>query len=62
MYTYECESVRGESDLFGWEIEDYQSMIARRAQEGWRYVGFVPVKQSGHGVISKMDLIFDKEV
>ena len=47
MYTYES---------------DYQSVIARRAQEGWRYVGFVPVKQSGHGVISKMDLIFEKEV
>ena len=29
--------------------------------EGWRYVGFFPVAFTGHGGISNVDLIFERE-
>ena len=42
-------------------IEEYRSVIDERALKGWRYVGYIPVKQRGSGHIQEMDLIFEKE-
>ena len=42
--------------------EEYKVIIARRPQEGWRYVGFIPAVQRGTGHIEEMDLIFEKEM
>ena len=39
----------------------YREIIARRAREGWRYVGFLPAVQRGTGHIQEMDLVFEKE-
>ena len=36
--------------------------IDKYAAEGWRYVGFFPVSFTGHGGISMVDLIFEREV
>ena len=68
MYRYEYETVSCE--LGGWgfgsgniySIGDYQSVINKRAEEGWRYVGCIPTKQRGTGHTQEMDLIFEKEV
>jgi len=68
MYRYEYETVSCE--LGGWgfgsgniySIGDYQSVINKRAEEGWRYVGCIPIKQRGTGHTQEMDLIFEKEV
>ena len=43
-------------------VEDYRFIIDKRAERGWRYVGFIPTKQRGTGHIQEMDLIFEKEV
>lgn len=67
MYRYEYETVS--FDLGGWgfgagnvyTIENYRSMIARRAADGWRYVGYIPTKQRGAGHTQELDLIFEKE-
>ncbi len=67
MYRYEYETVS--CDFRGWglgsgnvyRIEDYRSVIDKRAADGWRYVGFIPAKQRGTGHIQQMDLIFEKE-
>ncbi len=67
MYKYEYEKVKCDASVWGWgsgnvyEIDDYRSIINRRATEGWRYVGFVPTKQRGTGHIQEIDLIFEKE-
>ena len=67
MYKYEYETVR--CDFGGWclgsgniySIEDYRPIIAERAKQGWRYVGYIPTKQRGTGHIQELDLIFEKE-
>lgn len=41
--------------------EGHQEIILRRASEGWRYVGFIPVSQRGTGHIEEMDLVFEKD-
>ena len=68
MYKYEYETVS--CDFGGWgfgsgnvySIEDYRSIINKRAEDGWRYVGYIPTKQRGTGHTQEMDLIFEKEV
>ena len=68
MYTYEQETVSFEFDGWGlgsgniYAVEDYRFIIDKRAERGWRYVGFIPTKQRGTGHIQEMDLIFEKEV
>ena len=68
MYKYEYETVK--CDFGGWgpgsgsiySIEEYRSIINKRAENGWRYAGYIPTKQRGTGHIQEMDLIFEKEV
>ncbi|MBQ4573659.1 MAG: DUF4177 domain-containing protein [Clostridia bacterium] len=68
MYRYEYETVSCDFDGWGlvsgnvYSIEDYRSVINRRAEEGWRYVGCIPTTQRGTGHTEKIDLIFEKEV
>ena len=67
MYRYEYETVS--CDFGGWgfvsgnvyNIENYRSVIEKRAGDGWRYVGYIPTKQRGTGHMQEMDLIFEKE-
>ncbi len=60
MYTYEYERiyVKGFICL---ETKEYREVIARRAEDGWRYTGFLPVVWT-NGALTEMDLIFEKEV
>lgn len=44
-----------------YRIEEYRSVIEKRALNGWRYVGYIPVKQRGTGHVQERDLIFEKE-
>lgn len=68
MYKYEYETV--EFGLDGWglgsgnvyNIDDYRSIIDKRAENGWRYVGFIPTKQRGTGHAQEIDLIFEKKI
>ncbi|MDO4396098.1 MAG: DUF4177 domain-containing protein [Clostridia bacterium] len=67
MYRYEYETIS--CDVSGWgmvagnvyTIENYRSIIDKRAADGWRYVGFFPTKQRGSGHAQEVDLIFEKE-
>ena len=38
-----------------------RDVIDKYANDGWRYVGFVPVLQRGNGYIEEIELIFEKE-
>ena len=65
IYSYETVSC----SLSGWggfggniyEIGNYRAVIDKKAQAGWRYVGFIPTAQRGTGHIEEMDLVFEKE-
>ena len=68
MYQYEYVSVSCEFGGWGlaggnvYGIEDYRSIINKKAAEGWRYVGHIPTRQRGTGHTQEMDLIFEKEI
>ena len=50
------------SILGGFSLDpEYRNIIDRAAEEGWRYVGFLPVSQSVNGAILEYDLIFEQE-
>lgn len=67
MYRYEYETVSCHFGGLGfvsgnvYNIENYRSVIEKRAGDGWRYVGYTPTKQRGTGHTQEMDLIFEKE-
>ncbi len=60
MLEYEFEKAFG-GGFFVAEIKDHRDIIQRRAAEGWRYAGWIPTQQSGHGIIEEIDLIFQRE-
>ena len=39
-------------------VEEIDAYIS---EEGWRYVGFLPVSQTAYGAILEYDLIFEQE-
>ena len=44
-----------------YRFENMRDIIDKYANDGWRYVGFVPVLQRGNGYIEEIELIFEKE-
>ena len=63
MYEYFHVKVAANASILGGFLLDpeYRNIIDRAAEEGWRYVGFLPVSQSVNGVILEYDLIFEQE-
>lgn len=41
--------------------ENHRAIINEHAAQGWRYVGFVPTDIDGHGRITAMDLVFERD-
>ena len=39
----------------------HREVITRRAGEGWRYAGFVPVVQRSTGDVEEIGLVFERE-
>ena len=68
MYKYEYENVSCDVDGIGpingrlFVMDDHKQVIEERANNGWRYVGFIPQKQRGTGHIQAIDLIFEKKI
>lgn len=44
-----------------YRFKNMRDVIDKYANDGWRYVGFVPVLQRGNGYIEEIELIFEKE-
>lgn len=60
MYTYEYEHI-WMTGVMKVMSKEHKEVIDRRAEDGWRYVGFIPAVQS-NGILLEMDLIFEKEM
>ena len=60
MYTYEYECIGVKTGFTRVKTLDYREIIDRRAKNGWRYVGFIPSVQAGHGFITEMDLVLKR--
>ena len=62
MYEYFYVTVTAKSSFFSTSSDpEYRNIINRAAEEGWRYVGFLPVQQTANGAILEYDLIFERE-
>lgn len=68
MYRYEYVTLSAqdgkiEAKLKGLlSLDAYRDVIDARAAEGWRYVGYIPTRESIRGYTKSVDLIFEKEV
>ena len=60
MYQYKYVPVDREGWIFS-GFQGYQEVIGSHAADGWRYVGWVPVEITS-GAMTRMDLIFEREV
>ena len=68
MYKYAYKRVK--YNLHGWRPstgnaygqDEHQEIINEMSKKGYRYVGFVPVRQRGTGHIEIMDLVFEKQI
>ena len=62
MYEYFHVKVSIKSTFGAVMIDpEYRNIIDRAAEEGWRYVGYLPVQQTVNGAILEYDLIFERE-
>ena len=68
MLEYEFISLETEwgtgYSLFGGiriDTDGHRDIIREKAEEGWRYVGWLPTTQRATGQIDVIDLIFERE-
>ena len=64
MFIYKCHRMTTKVSGIGiteYRFENMRDVIDKYANDGWRYVGFVPVLQRGNGYIEEIELIFEKE-
>ena len=61
MKSYEYVSVSLWKFL-GASMDQHRDIIDEYAAKGYRYVGYVPTNMNGHGVVTEIDLIFEKDV
>ena len=67
-YEYEFEPLglfAEDYSLFGGvgiSMEGHWEIICRRGAEGWRYVGWLPVKQRATGHVEEIELVFERPV
>lgn len=60
MYSYEYERIYVEG-FISLNMKGHVEAITRRAEDGWRYAGFIPVEWT-NGALTGVDLIFEKEI
>lgn len=62
MYRYEYEALNTGGSFWSDNVDkSHRAIIARRAAEGWRFVGYVPSRFTSNGGIKEIDLVFEKE-
>ena len=62
MYEYFYVKVKLKADFFSLTLDpEYRTIIDHAAEEGWRYVGYLPASQSAEGLVNELDLIFERE-
>ena len=63
MYEYQYIPLHVGGGLFVNNADkEHQEIINREAENGWRYVGYIPIDFSGKGSPLHIDLIFERPV
>ena len=61
MYQYEYVTLSLEKKgLTKTALTEHRAIIDDYAQKGYRYVGYIPTKEIGYGVLAEVDLVFEK--
>ena len=61
MYQYEYETLYVGGGFWMNNADcQHREIIARRAAQGWRDVGYIPTRFSGEGGRKEIDLIFER--
>jgi len=60
MYKYEYVTIYSDS-IIASKFTEHRNIINKYAQKGYRFVDAIPIKTRGHGMIVKMDLVFERE-
>ena len=61
MYKYEYVSVSFKTGLMSTSQNEHKEIIDKYAQNGYRYVGYIPTKEVGTGALGEIDLVFEKQ-
>ena len=61
MYEYHYAAIQT-GGLFNASLKEHRDLIRACAEEGWRYVGYVPTLMNAAGVMCELDLIFEREL
>ena len=61
MKKYEYVTVRI-NKFIGAKSDEHRKIIDQYANQGYRYVGFIPTKISDYGKIKEMDLVFEIDI
>lgn len=62
MKKYEYVTIQYEANsLLFLGTMKHKEIIDKYAEQGYRYVGFIPTKLDGHGSLRNIDLIFEKD-
>jgi hypothetical protein len=62
MHEYFYVKIKPTAGFFSLTLDpEYRNIIDHAAEEGWRYVGYLPASQSADGCTNELDLIFERE-
>ena len=61
MYKYLYIPIAGKQGFAKVTFEEHREIINKYAQQGYRYVGYIPRQERGYGILTEIDLIFEKE-
>ena len=59
MIKHEYVNVKFKSKFAGVISAEHRDIIDDYARRGYKYVGYIPTKQIGYGMIKEIDLIFE---
>ena len=61
MFKYEYVSVLLKSGFNKVTLKEHRETIDKYALNGYKYIGFIPTKESGYG-LTEVDLIFEMQI
>jgi len=62
MYEYKYENVSYRPGFANNTLLNHREIIDNLAKDGWRFVSAIPTKNKGYGMISELDLVFEREI
>ena len=62
MFEYKYENLEFRDGFAKNTLEGHRQIIDANAKNGWRFVTAIPTKNKGYGIISEVDLVFEREI